>query len=332
MALQLNPRHIRHRADAPADALELVNGCLEPKLHPLPAPHSEPPPNQHLLCQRGAGWAPRRKARRVFDASLLFDEVDLLEARLHELNSVVDVFIVAEANTTHQGVSKEMSFARNRARFEPFLHKITHVPVAFPDCTAWSWICENYQRDILMQGLLKHQLEPDDVVMVSDGDEVPRASAVAALRWCDFENGLQHSRLLRLHATVYWYSSHCRLSNRSWQYGTGAATGKFVSIYGTQQLRTSYNERSPSKAQWQAATGLFGSQLVLRTVGYTRYGRTFKRLRVRCSNAQVQGYYGDFRKNIGRCSSGQVEEYAMADAGWHWSYFKSPEAIAAKCK
>jgi beta-1,4-mannosyl-glycoprotein beta-1,4-N-acetylglucosaminyltransferase len=38
----------------------------------------------------------------VFDMFILFDEIDLVEARMHELDSVVDVFVVAEANATHQ--------------------------------------------------------------------------------------------------------------------------------------------------------------------------------------------------------------------------------------
>ena len=105
---------------------------------------------------------------------------------------VVDFFVIAEANTTHQGTPKPRAF--DAKRFAPFIRQLIYLPVVFPSkvCTEWSWVCENYQRDQLFRGFVAAGGRDDDVVMVSDADEVPNAQTVAALRGCDFESGLQH--------------------------------------------------------------------------------------------------------------------------------------------
>ena len=74
------------------------------------------------------GWAERQvKDFKVVDAILMSNEVDLLEIRMNELDSVVDKFFIIESNATFTGLPKKTHFADNRARFARFEDKITYT-------------------------------------------------------------------------------------------------------------------------------------------------------------------------------------------------------------
>ena len=73
------------------------------------------------------GWKERQaKDIKVMDAVLMSSEVDLLEIRMNELDSVVDKFFIIESNATFTGLSKETYFAKNRQRFSKFEEKIVY--------------------------------------------------------------------------------------------------------------------------------------------------------------------------------------------------------------
>lgn len=118
---------------------------------------------------------------KVFDCTLFFNELDLLEIRLHELAPVVDRFVIAEANTTFSGLPKALHYAENSGRFSAFADRITHVVV---DTAALgevgSWERRRRQCEGLLRGLA--DAAADDVVILSDVDEIVMAPAVAAVR------------------------------------------------------------------------------------------------------------------------------------------------------
>ena len=74
------------------------------------------------------GWKERRGKEnlKVLDAVLMSSELDLLEIRMNELDSVVDYFLIVESNATFTGLPKETYFALNRGRFSKFQHKIIY--------------------------------------------------------------------------------------------------------------------------------------------------------------------------------------------------------------
>ena len=116
---------------------------------------------------------------RVFDCFTFFNELDLLEVRLNELAPVVDVFVIAEATRTFTGKEKPLYFKENSARFAPFLDRMVHVVVDdFPD-TSSSWTREIHQRDCVRRGLAS--AGPEDILLLSDVDEIPRAGSVAQM-------------------------------------------------------------------------------------------------------------------------------------------------------
>lgn len=118
---------------------------------------------------------------RIFDAFIFYNELDLLEIRLGELADVVDRFILVEAKRTFTGKEKPLFYAENAERFARWRDKIEHVVIDFPDelptDAATAWTREHLQRESLSQGY--RDARPDELVIISDVDEIPRASAVA---------------------------------------------------------------------------------------------------------------------------------------------------------
>ena len=109
--------------------------------------------------------------RRVFDVFPFRDELDLLEARLTELDSAVYRHVLAEAPLTHQGTPKPLHYAENRERFAPWKDKIIHVVADLSGCTG-HWARDHAMREALWQGL--DGLGADDILLLCDVDEIPR--------------------------------------------------------------------------------------------------------------------------------------------------------------
>lgn len=107
----------------------------------------------------------------VYDCFLFFNELELLELRLHELADVVDRFVIVEATHTHTGLPKPLHFAENRHRFRKFKERILHVVVRehFPRMRPGKFA--DYQRDAVRQALA--DCRPDDIILFSDVDEIP---------------------------------------------------------------------------------------------------------------------------------------------------------------
>ena len=109
-------------------------------------------------------------------------ELDMLNLRLHELDSVVDYFVIAESNVTGTGAPKEMVFWNRRSRFAPFLHKIVHVFTSeVPKDTKKYPSIIYLQRDAIPQALATLDMRDCDLVLLSDLDEIPRPSLVPQL-------------------------------------------------------------------------------------------------------------------------------------------------------
>ena len=113
--------------------------------------------------------------RRVFDSFTFNDEIDLLEARLTELDSAVYRHVLIEAPLTFQGNPKPLHYLENQDRFAPWKDKIIHV-TADLDANAGHWAREQASRDAVRQGL--GELRDDDIFLLSDVDEFPRAAVI----------------------------------------------------------------------------------------------------------------------------------------------------------
>lgn len=114
----------------------------------------------------------------IYDCFPFFNELDLLEIRLNELDPVVDKFVLVEATRTFQKKSKPLYFEENKERFKKFEDKIIHIVIdKFPGFfykfrTPKAWDYSNYQKDQVVRGL--SECKKGDIVIFSDLDEIPR--------------------------------------------------------------------------------------------------------------------------------------------------------------
>lgn len=117
---------------------------------------------------------------KVYDVLPFFNELDVLEIRLQELWDTVDYFVITESNLSHSGKPKEYIFENNKDRFEKYMSKIRHIKVDDMPETQDSWVRERHQRRVGSRGL--EDLEPDDIVIVSDCDEIARAEIIEMIK------------------------------------------------------------------------------------------------------------------------------------------------------
>lgn len=110
---------------------------------------------------------------------MLRDELDMLEAQLFENYDRVHRFIVVEATRTHTGAPKPLHFDACKSRFDVYGDKIIHVVCDYlPDAEQVPdpWVRERMQRDAAMAAFL-HLTDPQDIIIVSDVDEIPSTAA-----------------------------------------------------------------------------------------------------------------------------------------------------------
>jgi hypothetical protein len=67
--------------------------------------------------------------RKLFDCFLFYNELDVLEIRLSELEPLVDYFVIVESRVTFQGAPKPLHFQLNQERYARWAAKIIHVVV-----------------------------------------------------------------------------------------------------------------------------------------------------------------------------------------------------------
>lgn len=211
--------------------LVYVNGqkisyFLRPLWESPPKPFNEIPHfyNENVsmdnLC-RLHGWGIRDYPRRVFDAVLFSNELDMLNIRWKELSPYITEFVLLESNSTFTGLPKDLVFAKNRDQFQYVSSRLTYgqIPGRFRKGEN-PFIEEAYQRlalDYLLKGA---GIQDDDLLIMSDIDEIPSGHTIDLLRWCDEIPPILHLRLKN-----YLYSFEFLVDDNSWR----ASVHRYVS-------------------------------------------------------------------------------------------------------
>jgi len=108
----------------------------------------------------------------IVDCFTFFNEFDLLEIRLHELDPWVDRFVLVESAETFSGNKKPLWFEKNKHRFESFLPKITYLVSPLAEKPKTDWDRQINQRDYATH-ILAAICVDEDLIMISDVDEIP---------------------------------------------------------------------------------------------------------------------------------------------------------------
>jgi hypothetical protein len=139
-----------------------------------------------------------KKKNKKVDCILFYDEIDMLLFRLTELDKYVDYFVIMESEIDFKGNTKKLNFLENEKLFEKWQNKIIYLPSKgitknsvdlllkknnFLEFSQFQ--TENLTKDHIIyfqtvglyKFLMSFNLYPDDIVLLSDVDEIP-----------DFEN------------------------------------------------------------------------------------------------------------------------------------------------
>jgi len=154
---------------------------------------------------------------KVYDCFIFFNELDLLELRLSILNKHVDYFVIVESAQTFQGDEKEFIFEKNRLRFSEYSDKIIYykvnkyeldftslpfieVPTCIDDeilnmiykfiddCPHFDkqkefwWGNDFYQRECIWRALAEVNPNEEDMILISDVDEIPEVNVINKLK------------------------------------------------------------------------------------------------------------------------------------------------------
>lgn len=209
----------------------------------------------------------------VYDCFTLFNELDLLEIRLNTLKDVVDRFVIAEATRTFTGKPKGLVFGKSHERFAAFSDKIDYVVVdnllpeneVLKDTYNLPWVNESRQRNALIKGI--KDAHDDDIVLLSDLDEIPRPQSVVKAKK-DLEDGASSVRLELISYNFYINYENCTCPK--WLMGTVATKyGDLVSgelLSGVKYDR--YTQKSENQGVALHKLRFVNPDIVLRNAGW----------------------------------------------------------------
>ena len=165
--------------------------------------------------------------KQIVDCFTFYNELDMLRFRLEYLYDTVDKFVLLESTLTFSGAKKDLFFEKNKHLFEKYQDKIIHVivddlPLDVPNKTAEenAWVREKLQRNLLDRGIKQIQLDDNDIIVITDLDEIPDRNTLSLVK--QVEN-LEHIAYA-LEQDMYYYNLTCRGKNK-WHHP------KFVSYY-----------------------------------------------------------------------------------------------------
>lgn len=144
---------------------------------------------------------------RIYDCFLFFRELDLLELRLHTHAPWAHAFIAVESTRTFSNIPKPVVLDPKAKRFAPFKDRLRHIvadKLPWPEAKgrnlgkAERMRLNGEQWERVRVGL--HDVKPDDVLILSDLDEMMRPEAVQEAVAIAARDGLA-----RFGITLYFY-------------------------------------------------------------------------------------------------------------------------------
>lgn len=153
---------------------------------------------------------------KIYDCTIFFNELDLLELRLETLDPYVDYFVISECDSTFSGDDKPFNFENNKEKFSKFLDKIIYIKNHnSKDITLSSNVYEGKKKEIyeIIRGIEANhkpehghgihywcrqfiqteymklgmsECDDEDIIMFSDLDEIPRPESIQNMRDWDY--------------------------------------------------------------------------------------------------------------------------------------------------
>ena len=121
----------------------------------------------------------------IVDCFNIYNEIEILLLRLDYLYDTVDLFVIVESLDSHSKKVRKTSymFEDNVLLFRKYLDKIRYLKLDYLPAAGDSgqvWPNENFQKNCCGFGI--QDLGPEDWIMFSDVDEIPRKECVLELK------------------------------------------------------------------------------------------------------------------------------------------------------
>ncbi len=158
---------------------------------------------------------------KIVDCFTFYNEFELLTYRLNVLYEVVDWFVIVEATHTHVGHDKPLYYNENKSRFSKFADKIIHVivrnlPYKYPNINCEKgeqWANERFQRDRIDDGISRIKLTTQDIITITDLDEIPDPQLLTTIKDNNFS-----FNIYSLEMDMYYYNLNCRVIGEIWRH------------------------------------------------------------------------------------------------------------------
>lgn len=165
---------------------------------------------------------------KIYDCFTIWNENDMVNARVEFFYSYVDKFVIVESSTQHDGSKKE--FFLDKERLKPYWDKIIYIQDTANISVGNGWGVENHHRNCIAQGLKDAQSE--DIILISDLDEFPDPQHFAFLK----SNRFEHSRAFSFQCQFYNYFVNI-LASLNPCIGTVAVRKSTLDIFSPQHMR-----------------------------------------------------------------------------------------------
>lgn len=151
---------------------------------------------------------------KIIDCFIFYNELEILKARLFELYNIVDYFILVEGTLTFTGNTKPLIYYDNLDQFSKYNDKIVHIVVDDFPITTNPWDREYHQRRCIHRGIEKLALADDDIILISDVDEIPKFDFINKIKQNTISiNNMIYSMIMKL----YYYTLDWT-TNRYWSF------------------------------------------------------------------------------------------------------------------
>ena len=117
----------------------------------------------------------------IYEVTFFSNELDILDLKLHELDSIVDKFILIEHPFNYLRQPKRLSYNENKERFKEFHHKIIHIVDSLPygNKLGLDLLWERNNSPIVFD-IIK-EMDDNDFVLFTDSDAFLKKEIVKKL-------------------------------------------------------------------------------------------------------------------------------------------------------
>ena len=149
---------------------------------------------------------------KIVDCFIFYNELDLLRVRFEELYNVVDYFVLVEGTLTFTGNAKKLYYNENKELFDKYNDKVVHVIVDDFPITDDPWTREFYQRNSIVRGTSRLELTDDDIIIITDVDEIPSFDLVKSIK--NKTLVINNDTIWSIEMTLYYYTLEWTTPNK----------------------------------------------------------------------------------------------------------------------